>query len=36
MIDIVRAQVEQRLNTECHGERRNFLDKAIDAELANM
>ncbi|KAL7272141.1 hypothetical protein RUND412_005070 [Rhizina undulata] len=32
----VRALVEQRLQTECQGERRTFLDKQIDAELANM
>ncbi|KAI9798483.1 MAG: hypothetical protein M1833_004749 [Piccolia ochrophora] len=32
----VRALVEQRLQTECVGERRTFLDRQIDAELANM
>jgi len=32
----VRALVEQRLQTECQGDRRTFLDKQIDAELANM
>ncbi|KAI5781412.1 chitin synthase-domain-containing protein [Geopyxis carbonaria] len=32
----VRALVEQRLQTECQGERRTFLDRQIDAELANM
>lgn len=32
----VRALVEQRLQTECQGERRLFLDRMIDAELANM
>lgn len=33
---IVRALVEQKLHTECQGERRQFLDNQIDAELANM
>jgi chitin synthase len=32
----VRALVEQRLQTECVGERRTFLDRWIDSELANM
>ncbi|KAI9890184.1 MAG: hypothetical protein M1814_004346 [Vezdaea aestivalis] len=32
----VRALVEQRLQTELTGERRAFLDRQIDAELANM
>jgi chitin synthase len=32
----VRTLVEQRLQTECQGERRIFLDKMIDAELASM
>jgi len=32
----VRALVEQRLQTECVGERRTFLDRMIDSELANM
>jgi chitin synthase len=32
----VRALVEQRLQTELVGERRTFLDRMIDAELANM
>lgn len=32
----VRALVEQRLQGEVQGERRTFMDKAIDAELANM
>lgn len=32
----VRALVEQRLQTELAGERRTFLDRMIDAELANM
>ncbi|RPB01134.1 hypothetical protein L873DRAFT_1677912 [Choiromyces venosus 120613-1] len=32
----VRALVEQRLQTECQGERRTFLDRQIDTELANM
>jgi chitin synthase len=32
----VRALVEQRLQTELIGERRTFLDRMIDAELANM
>ena len=32
----VRALVEQRLQTELVGERRTFLDRTIDAELANM
>ncbi|KAH0536150.1 hypothetical protein FGG08_006954 [Glutinoglossum americanum] len=32
----VRALVEQRLQTELVGERRTFLDRQIDAELANM
>jgi len=32
----VRALVEQRLQTELVGERRTFLDRTIDNELANM
>ncbi|TGZ77235.1 hypothetical protein EX30DRAFT_311518 [Ascodesmis nigricans] len=32
----VRYLVEQRLQTECQGERRAFMDRQIDAELANM
>ncbi|KAK4691762.1 chitin synthase, partial [Lecanoromycetidae sp. Uapishka_2] len=32
----VRALVEQRLQTELSGEKRLFLDRQIDAELANM
>jgi chitin synthase len=32
----VRALVEQRLQTELVGERRTFLDRTIDAELASM
>jgi chitin synthase len=32
----VRALVEQRLQTELVGERRTFLDRMIDTELANM
>ena len=32
----VRALVEQRLQTELVGEKKNFLDRAIDNELANM
>ncbi|KAI1461487.1 glycosyltransferase family 2 protein [Annulohypoxylon moriforme] len=32
----VRALVEQRLHTELSGERRTFLDRHIDNELANM
>ncbi len=32
----VRALVEQRLQGEVVGERRTFMDRAIDAELANM
>lgn len=32
----VRALVEQRLKTELAGERRSFLDRQIDNELANM
>lgn len=32
----VRALVEQRLQTELVGERRTFLDRMIDQELANM
>lgn len=32
----VRALVEQRLQTELTGERRTFLDRMIDTELANM
>ena len=32
----VRALVEQRLQTELLGERRTFLDRMIDSELANM
>ena len=33
---LVRALVEQRLQTEVMGEKRAFLDRQIDAELANM
>ncbi|KKA27548.1 hypothetical protein TD95_002396 [Thielaviopsis punctulata] len=32
----VRALVEQRLQTELVGERRTFMDRQIDTELANM
>ena len=32
----VRALVEQRLQSEITGEKRGFLDRAIDQELANM
>jgi len=32
----VRALVEQRLQTELVGERRTFMDRMIDTELANM
>ena len=32
----VRALVEQRLQVEITGEKRTFLDRQIDAELANM
>ncbi len=32
----VRALVEQRLQTELTGERRTFMDRQIDNELANM
>ncbi|KAH6676274.1 chitin synthase-domain-containing protein [Halenospora varia] len=32
----VRALVEQRLQTELTGDRRTFLDRMIDSELANM
>jgi chitin synthase len=32
----VRALVEQRLQTELVGEKKVFLDRAIDNELANM
>lgn len=32
----VRALVEQRLQTELVGERRTYLDRMIDSELANM
>jgi chitin synthase len=32
----VRALVEQRLQTELSGERRTFMDRQIDTELANM
>ena len=32
----VRALVEQRLQTELTGERRAFMDRQIDMELANM
>jgi chitin synthase len=32
----VRALVEQRLQTELVGERRTFMDRQIDNELANM
>ena len=33
---LVRALVEQRLQTELVGDRRAFLDRQIDQELANM
>jgi chitin synthase len=33
---LVRSLVEQKLQTECQGERRTFLDRQIDTELANM
>lgn len=33
---IVRALVEQRLQTTLTGEKKAFLDKQIDQELANM
>ena len=33
---LVRALVEQRLQTELVGERRAFLDRCIDDELENM
>ena len=32
----VRALVEQRLQSEITGEKRTFLDRQIDDELANM
>ena len=32
----VRALVEQRLQSELSGERRTFMDRQIDNELANM
>ncbi|KAG7144883.1 hypothetical protein HYQ46_006368 [Verticillium longisporum] len=32
----VRALVEQRLQSELVGERRTFMDRQIDHELANM
>ena len=32
----VRALVEQRLQTELVGERRTFMDRQIDMELASM
>ena len=32
----VRVLVEQRLQTELTGDRRVFLDRMIDSELANM
>jgi chitin synthase len=32
----VRVLVEQRLQTELTGERRTFMDRMIDFELANM
>ena len=32
----LRAMVEQRLQTELVGERRTFMDRQIDNELANM
>ena len=32
----VRALVEQRLQTELAGEKRVFLDRQIDEQLANM
>lgn len=35
-IVVVRALVEQRLQTELSGDRRAFLDRQIDNELANM
>jgi chitin synthase len=33
---VVRALVEQRLQTELVGDKRAFLDRQIDLELANM
>lgn len=36
LTSVVRALVEQKLQTECQGERRQFLDNQIDNELANM
>lgn len=36
IVPIVRALVEQRLQTELSGDRRAFLDQQIDTELANM
>jgi chitin synthase len=32
----VRVLVEQRLQTELTGEKKTFLDRQIDNELANM
>ena len=36
LFDLVRALVEQRLQTELSGEKRVFLDRQIDEQLANM
>jgi chitin synthase len=36
LLTIVRALVEQRLQTELTGDRRAFVDSQIDQELANM
>lgn len=33
---LVRALVEQRLQTELTGDKRVFLDRQIDEQLANM
>jgi chitin synthase len=35
-IGIVRVLVEQRLQTSLTGDKRAFLDRQIDQELANM
>lgn len=36
ILSTVRALVEQRLQTELTADRRAFLDRQIDNELANM
>lgn len=36
LTETVRALVEQRLQTTLMGDKRTFLDRQIDHELANM